>query len=218
MRRGPLPVASFAVIRRNRRGKGLMSFRTRATVAALFIFALVSAGRAHAPGRAPVQTREQPTAQSADQDFYALRAPAAAGDAQAQFALGNQYFSGVGVPQDYGQALLWFTKSANQGFAPAQNQLGYMYQHKFGVPRDYKRALAYYRSAAKQSYALGQYNVGGMFEDGVGVKRDYKQAFDWYRKAADQNLAQAEKQVGYFYQCGYGVKQDYAQAHAWYLR
>ncbi len=175
-----------------------MSFLTRATVAAFFALAPLFAARA----QAPVQTSTRATALPPDNDFYSVREPAAAGDAQAQFALGNHYFNGVGVPQDYGQALLWFTKSANQGFAPAQNQLGYMYQHKFGVPRDYKRAVAYYRSAAKQGYALGQYNMGGMFEDGVGVKRDYKQAFDWYRKAADQNLPQAEKQVGYFYQCG----------------
>jgi TPR repeat protein len=121
-----------------------MSFLTRATVAAFFVCALVSAAR----GQAPVQNSTQATAQPPDNDFYSLREPAAAGDAQAQFALANRYFYGVGVPQDYSQALLWYNKSANQGFAPAQNLLGYMYQHKFGVPRDYKRALAYYRSTA----------------------------------------------------------------------
>ena len=161
-----------------------MSFLTRATIAASFVFALVSAAR----GPAPVQTSTQATALPPDNDFYSVRQLAAAGDAQAQFALANHYFYGVGVPQDYRQALVWYSKSANQGFAPAENLLGYMYQHKFGVPRDYKRALAYYRSAAKQGYALGEYNLSGMFEDGVGVKRDYKQALDWYRKAAHQKL------------------------------
>src|SRR5216684_9063303 len=151
-----------------------MSFRTRATVAAFSVFALVSA----AQGQAPVQTSTQATAMPPDNEFYSLREPAATGDAQAQFALANHYFHGLGVPQDYSQALLWYNKSANQGFAPAQNQLGRMYQHKFGVPRNYKRALAYYRSAAKQGYALGQFNLGVLFEGGVGVKRDYKQALD----------------------------------------
>src|SRR5712691_10293523 len=142
-----------------------MSFRATATLAAFFFLALVSAARP----QAPVQTSTQATAPPPDNEFYALREPAAAGDAQAQFALANHYFYGVGVPQDYSQALLWYNKSANQGFAPAENLLGYMYQHKFGVPRDYKRALAYYRSAAKQGYALGEYNLGVLFEDGVGV-------------------------------------------------
>jgi len=152
-----------------------MSFLTRATLAAFFVFALVSTAQA----QAPVQNSTQPTAPPPDNDFYSLREPAAAGDAQAQFALANHYFYGVGVPQDYSQALLWYNKSASQGFAPAQNLLGYMYQHKFGVPRNYKRALAYYRSAAKQGYALGEYNLGVLFEGGVSVNRNYKLALDW---------------------------------------
>ncbi len=164
-----------------------MSFRTRPTIAAFLMFTLLSAARA----QVPAQTSTQAAAPRPGNDFNSLREPAAAGDALAQFLLANHYYQGLGVPQDYAQAVLWYGKSANQGFAPAQNQLGNLYEHKFGVPRDYKRALAYYRSAAKQGYALAQYNLGGMFEDGIGVKRDYKQALDWYRKAADQNLSQA---------------------------
>jgi TPR repeat protein len=156
-------------------GDRSMSFLTRATVAAFFMFALLSAGRAQATVQAPSQA----TAPGPDNDFYSLREPAAAGDSQAQFALANHYYRGDGVPQDYSQALLWYSKSANQGFAPAQTQLGSMYQHEWGVPRDYKRALAYYRSAATEGYALAEYDLGAMFEDGVGVKRDYKRALDW---------------------------------------
>src|SRR5713101_6464145 len=83
-----------------------MSFRATATLAAFFFLALVSAARA----QAPVQTSTQATAPPADKEFYSLREPAAAGDAQAQFALANHYFYGVGVPQDYSQALLWYNK------------------------------------------------------------------------------------------------------------
>jgi len=71
-----------------------------------------------------------------------LRLSAAAGDPRARFAFADHYYRGLGAPQNYSQALLWYSKSANQGFAPAQTQLGSMYQHKWGVPRDYKRALA----------------------------------------------------------------------------
>ena len=152
-----------------------MSFLTRLTLAVFIMSTLLSGVRA----QAPTQTSTQATAPLTGTDFYSLTESATAGDPQAQFALANDYFRAVGVPQDYAQALLWFAKSADQGSAPAENQLGYMYQHKFGVPRDYKRALAYYRSSAKKGYALGQYNMGGMFEDGIGVKRDYKQALDW---------------------------------------
>ena len=111
-----------------------MNFLSRATIAASIVLALVSAAKA----QGPAQTSTQATPLLPENEFYSLRGPAAAGDAQAQFALGNHYFYGRGVAQDYRQALLWCSKSANQGFAPAQNLLGYMYQHKFGVPRDSK--------------------------------------------------------------------------------
>jgi TPR repeat protein len=147
-----------------------------------------------------------------------IREPAAAGDAQTQFALGNYYFRDRYVTLDYAQALTWYRKSTAQGFAPAQNQLASMYENNIGVPQDYKRAATYYRLAANQGYAPAQYNLAALFEAGRSVHRDYKQALAWYRKAADQNHSGAEREVGYFYQCGFGVKRDYAQALAWYRR
>ena len=193
-----------------------MSLRTRTTAAAFCALALVS--MANAQTQAPAQMSTEATPLPPGDEFNALREPAAAGDAQAQFTLADHYFRGDGLAQDYGQAVIWFHKSADQGYAPALNQLGYMHQHKFGLPQDYKRAVNYYRLAADKGYALAEYNLAGMFKAGLSVKRDYKQAFDWYRKAADQNLSQAEEEVGYFYQWGWGVKRDYAQALAWYRR
>ncbi len=39
------------------------------------------------------------------------------GDARAQFLLGAAYESGIGVGQNFSDALRWLTKSANQGNA-----------------------------------------------------------------------------------------------------
>jgi uncharacterized protein len=105
-----------------------------------------------------------------------IRDAAAAGDAQAQFALGNYYFRARYVTLDYLDAFCWYRKSSNQGFAPAQNQLASMYENNIGVPRDYKHAATLYRLAANQGYALAQYNLAARFEAGRGVHRDYKQA------------------------------------------
>lgn len=194
-----------------------MSIPTRVTAAAFFVFALVSTTQGQV--QTPVQASTQAQVPPADNDFNALRGPAAAGDAQAQFSLGNYYIDGRGgAALDYGQAVFWYRKSATQGYAPALNQLGYMQENKIGLPRDYKRALYYYRLAANKGNALAEYHLGAMYQSGRQVRRNYKQAFEWYRKAADQNLADAENEVGYFYRCGWGVKRDYAQALDWYRR
>jgi TPR repeat protein len=147
-----------------------------------------------------------------------IQQAAAAGDAQAQFALANDYFRARYVTLGYAEMLAWYRKSAAQGFAPAQNQLGSMYEHNVGLPQSDKRAAIYYRLAANQGLAPAQFNLAALLQAGRGVHRDYKQALAWYRKAADQGLATAEKEIGYFYQCGFGVKRDYAQALVWYRR
>jgi TPR repeat protein len=90
-----------------------MCLLTRATAAGLFVFALAFAASAQLPTQAPAQAAQ-------DDDLASLRQQAAAGDAAAQFALGNRYFRGVGVLQDYARALTWYRKSASQGFAPAR--------------------------------------------------------------------------------------------------
>ena len=48
---------------------------------------------------------------------------AAAGNAKAQFLLGNAYYNGNGVDQDYTAAITWWHKAADQGNLEAQRAL-----------------------------------------------------------------------------------------------
>jgi TPR repeat protein len=48
---------------------------------------------------------------------------AAQGNADAQFLLGNAYYTGNGVDQDYTQAIDWWKKAAAQGNVSAQRAL-----------------------------------------------------------------------------------------------
>jgi hypothetical protein len=51
------------------------------------------------------------------------------GDADAEFRLAEICRDGKGVPREYGEAVRWFRKAADQGYAKAQNGLGKMYYH-----------------------------------------------------------------------------------------
>jgi TPR repeat protein len=62
------------------------------------------------------------------------------GCALAQVSLGNIYYLGHGVPQDYAEAVKWYRLAADQGYALAQFTLGTMYGNGQGVPQDYVRA------------------------------------------------------------------------------
>src|ERR1700719_3544833 len=62
------------------------------------------------------------------------------GDAPSQFNLGLLYVDGHGVPQDFGQGMNWFERSAKQDYVKAQLNLGAMYGGGKGVKRDYVQA------------------------------------------------------------------------------
>ena len=56
--------------------------------------------------------------------FHRTLKKAERGDASSQNSLGVMYCRGEGVPQDYTEAVKWFTKAAKQGHRPAQQALG----------------------------------------------------------------------------------------------
>lgn len=66
-------------------------------------------------------------------------------------ALATNYFTGRGVPRDYGQAFTWYSRAASAGDGGAQYIVGSFYEH--GEPgvvdRDLEQAKIWYaRSAA----------------------------------------------------------------------
>ena len=63
------------------------------------------------------------------------------------------YYNGQGVAQDYGEAVKWFRKAAEQGNVDAQFNLGLCYEYSKGVAKDIDEAAKWYRKAAEQGNA-----------------------------------------------------------------
>jgi len=120
-----------------------------------------------------------------------LRA-AQAGNAQAQFMIGNAYEFGNGVAVDLGQAAFWYEKAANQGHAKAQKNLGSLYESGNGVTENWALAVALYRKSAEQHDADGEFALGRMYEFGMGVPQDRRTAIQWFERAADLGHARAK--------------------------
>ena len=78
-------------------------------------------------------------------------------DAIVQFRkAGSIYLQGLGVAQDYAEAVTWYRKAAEQGYAAAQNNLGSMYLNGRGVGQDDAEAVSWFRKAAEQGYGPAQ--------------------------------------------------------------
>jgi len=148
-------------------------------------------------------------------DFKENKNAAAEGGKEAQNSLGLKYRDGLGVEQDFKEAVKWFEKAANQGVADAQNNLGIMYAEGLGVEQDFKEAVRWYQKAADQEDLLAQTNLGGMYAEGLGVEQDFKEAVKWFEKAADQGAAMAQNNLGGMYEKGLGVEENYVTAYTW---
>lgn len=70
------------------------------------------------------------------------------GDADAQFNLGVMYDRGLGVLQDYGEAVKLYRLAAQQGNARAQYNLGIMYGNGKGVEQSHSTAHMWFNIAA----------------------------------------------------------------------
>lgn len=167
-------------------------------------------------GQSSGHASDSPSIDISAEDLQVLHTQAAQGDATAQIRLGRMYRHGLGVPQDFQEAVRWYSKAADQGDAEAQFRLGMLYEFGRGVPRDFVQATKLYEKAAAQGNAKALNRIGRMYAHGEGVPRDTVQAAKWYEKAAAQGDTEGQLALGASYEYGFGVPQDYVRAYMWF--
>ena len=153
-----------------------------------------------------------------DEMIPVYREAADLGNPCAVDSLGNRYYYGNGVVQDYKKAFEWYQKAAEQGHVAAQCNIGICYYFGQGVVQDYTKAAEWFQKAAEQGNALAQHNIGSLYKNGQGVTQDYEKAMEWYLKAAKQGHADAQCDIGDCYYFGRGVDKSYEKAFKWYLK
>jgi hypothetical protein len=114
-------------------------------VSAPWLKSRVHAFTTHMPSEASganskINPQAGPSANAQGNDAQGIERLAGQGDPVAQFEVGARYATGEDVPQDYSQALLWFSKAAEQGNVSAQATLGAYYWAGRGVPQDLGKA------------------------------------------------------------------------------
>ena len=129
-------------------------------------------------------------------DIDDCRVRAKQGDYLSQAILGDMYYNGLGVPQDYKESFKWIRLAAEQGFSESQFNLGNMYHNGQGVLQDYKEAVKWYTKSAEQGYSLAQFNLGVMYAKGQGVLQEYVMAHMYWNIAAVSGNKSAIKNRG----------------------
>ncbi|KAG9073384.1 hypothetical protein KI688_001179 [Linnemannia hyalina] len=165
----------------------------------------------------PQPASEEPVSGSVA-DFISTMVTARSGCQDAQAGLGAMYMDGIGVSQDYKQAMEWLLKAAEQGSASAQCNIGIIYENGKGVPQDSYKAALWHAKAAEQEQRYAQHNLGCLYRDGRGVPKDEVKAAELFTKAAEQGHSDAQESIGVAYEKGRGVPQDHVKAAEWYLK
>ncbi|MGC2368781.1 MAG: tetratricopeptide repeat protein [Candidatus Sulfotelmatobacter sp.] len=125
------------------------------------------------------------------QNFAALHKQAKEGNAEAQYELAKDYYTGTGVPKDSKQGLEWLRKSADQGHPGAEFALAVLYRK--GELKDPKQGLVWLQKSAAHNNAAAEYELGCLFRDGEGgVSKNPHEAALWLRKAARQKNEPAQ--------------------------
>lgn len=106
-----------------------------------------------------------------------------AGNARAQYQLGDMYEFGYGVPKDPKEAISWFRKAADQGLGVAQARLGELYFAGNKTVQDFKAAREWLQKAADQRIAVAERRLGQMEEQAFGGPRNVVRAYALYQQA-----------------------------------
>ncbi|MEJ7933748.1 SPOR domain-containing protein [Sphingobium sp. AN558] len=141
-----------------------------------------------APARADVKTGVDAWQQGDYGKAVAEWGPLArAGDADAQFNLGQAYKLGRGVQTDLSAALDWYRKAAAQGHLRAEDNLGLlMFQQG-----DRTNAMPYLQRSSTRGDARAQYIVGTALFNGDLLAKDWVRAYALMTRAASSGLTQA---------------------------
>ena len=165
----------------------MRSFRSLA-ILALPLIAVATASPALADVKDGVDAWQRGDYQAAVAEWRPL---AVAGDADAQFNLGQAYKLGRGVPSDLAQAESWYRRAAKQGHLQAEDNLGLVL---FTANRR-DEAMIYIARSAARGEPRAQYVLGTAHFNGDLAPRDWPRAYALTKRASDAGLGIASARL-----------------------
>ena len=164
------------------------SFRTAALLAFPLALASMLAAPALADVKQGVDAWQAGNYQAAVAEWRPL---AIAGDADAQFNLGQAYKLGRGVPTDLNQAEAWYRRAAKQGHLQAEDNLGLVL---FTANRR-QEAMPFITRSAARGEPRAQYVLGTAHFNGDLAAEDWPRAYALTKRASDAGLAIASARL-----------------------
>ncbi len=125
--------------------------------------------------------------------------------------------------RDYGAALPWYERAADQGDSDAMLSLAIIYANGDPLKKgrgdsliDPEKALFWYRKSAETGNKVAMWILGETYEEGRLTTPDYREALKWYTLAAEAGDVTASIRLGDMYERGRGVQKNNVEVYKWY--
>ncbi len=141
---------------------------------------------------------------------------AKAGHPQAEFILGTMNQNGWGMPQNYPQALSWYSLAGSHGSADGAYNAGVLTLNGRGTLPSATEAMKFFEMAARLDHAPALHNLGVLYAGGHGIDADAVKSFEYYVKASQLGHPGSIYQVGRYFVAGHGTSQDFTKARQWF--
>ena len=109
--------------------------------------------------------------------------------------IGNCYFYGRGVKQNFEKAVELYQSAVNNLDAEAMNNLGECYYNGLGTKQTFKKAVQLFKKAVELGNSDAMNNLGIACRDGRGISPDKKKAAELFKKSAQLGNAKAKKNL-----------------------
>ena len=156
-------------------------------------------------------------------DLGALEKKAEAGDAEAQYQLGEIYFEALKVKRDLAAARKWIEKAAAQKYPKAVYRLASMRFTGVGLKADpvegrklFTQSLSGLKKLAEEGDADARGKLGVLYVMGVAVGQDFTKAVALFNKAAEAGNTKAQYDLAGSYLEGKSVASNPTLAGEWF--
>lgn len=137
----------------------------------------------------------------------------AAAQMYGQYELGRLYETGKGVPQDYNEAVGWYTRAADLGNIKAMLKLAVVQREGLpGIPPNLQSSTSWLQRAAEMGSVPAALELGRAYQAGIGTAPNAQEAAKWFQQALAGGAVSAEYNLGVLYQNGLGGQPDFVRA------
>ena len=135
---------------------------------------------------------------------------------KAMYLLGDKYYSGYKIEQDYDLAMFYFKMAARFNYGRAEFNIGKMYEEGLGIIKSSEKAIEWYKLASTHGEVQALVSMADIYSD----KKEFNTAFKLYNMAYENyenknDAAIVMLKIGFLYFYGRGVDKNPAKGIEW---